>query len=517
VTFPLRIPAERFDPPPDLLLNAGETREWLESLRPLRTAEAGHQVLANLSALNRSRLAFADRLALLETYRPAIERLFDGFEAEFGIAGLPPTATAQEALALCRDLAMELGYGYKILIVDPPGMLRPEMLPVLVLRAMGALAQLLRSAYLTYTGVPEGTWLELHRLYALAEEAGISEVAVEDGQSAQGAYTELLLVSLTDPYRLNPGEVTRIPHLIRAEPGLVRLARTEPNIPPAGQFIVESDFDRPPSPILGDDTRPLEANRRSLDAAPLVERLRAQREALRASHDNAAPATRKNAAAQLELLQRLLVCWGSPPRRLEGREPSDLQVGICVGLPTLTYLIGIESEPSSLSAPATPGAQALQSAAPHDPISLWQVLNRSYGGLRLARAAGPLPHPVAVGEVVGIQFPGRGRWAVGVVRWLRRLDNGGTEFGLQYLGNAAINVEMAPITGEDADISSLPFQALVLDGEVTGAQPTLLATPGVFAELRAFQIGSRGAFYRVRALSLIEQGGAFELFRARRA
>ena len=513
MTFPLRIPAERFDPPPDLLLTAAETREWLESLRPLRAAEAGHQVLANLSALNRSRLAFADRLALLETYRPAIEGLFDGFEAEFGIAGLPPTATAQEALALCRDLAMELGYGYKILIVDPPGLLRPEVLPVLVLRAMGALAQLLRSAYLTYTTVPEGTWLELHRLYALSEEAGISEVAVEGGPSVLSSYTELLLVSLTDPYRLNPGEVTRIPELIRAEPGTVRLERTEPNIPPVGQFIVESDFDRPPSPILGDDTRPLEANRRSLDASPLVERLRAQREALRSELDRGAPGSRASVSAQLELLQRLLVCWGSPPRRLEGREPADVRVGVCVGLPTLIHLIGAEADPAGL--PPPPGTTSRPGTS-IDPISSWQVLNRSYGGLRLAKEAGPIPHPVAVGEVVGIQFPGRGRWAVGVVRWLRRLDHGGTEFGLQYLGHAAISVELAPINGEDAEIIHLPFQALVLDGEVTGAQPTLLATPGVFAELRAFQIGSRGAFYRVKALSLVEQGGAFELFRARR-
>lgn len=514
MNFPLRIPAERFDPPPDLVLNAAETREWLESLSALRTPEAGHQVLANLSTMNRSTLAFADRLALLETYRPAVERLFEGFEAEFGIAGLPPTASAQEALALSRDLAMELSYGYKILIVEPPGEPRLDTLPLLVLRAMGALAQLLRSAYLTYTMVPEGTWLELHRLYAIAEARGVMESPVEERSTIQATYTELLLVSLTDPYRLNPGEVGRIPALVREHPGTVALSRSEPGVPAIGQFIVESDFDRPPSPLLGDDTRPLETNRRALNATPLVEKLRAQREALRASLETgASPAAQKTAAAQLELLQRLLVCWGAPPRRLEGREPSDLRVGICVGLPTLTYLIAMES---STPAPPEGSGSGARPGVPSDPVSSWQVLNRSYGGLRLSREAGPLPQAVAVGEVVGIQFPGRGRWAVGVVRWLRRLDDSGTEFGLQYLGNAAISVELAPISSEESEAPGLPFQALVLDGEVTGAQPTLLATPGVFAELRAFQIGSRGAFYRVRALSLIEQGGAFDLFRARR-
>lgn len=515
MNFPLRIPAERFDPPPDLVLNAAETRSWLDSLSALRTAEAGHQVLANLSTMNRSTLAFADRLALLETYRPTVERLFERFEAEFGIAGLPPTASAQEALALSRDLAMELSYGYKILIVEPPGETRLDTLPLLVLRAMSALAQLLRSAYLTYTTVPEGTWLELHRLYAIAEARGAVESAVDDGLTIQATYTGLLLVSLTDPYRLNPGEVSRIPALIRAHPGSVALSRSEPGVPAIGQFIVESDFDRPPSPLLGDDTRPLETNRRALNATPLVDQLRAQRDALRASPEkSASPAAQKAALAQLELLQRLLVCWGAPPRRLEGREPSDLRVGICVGLPTLTYLIALETSlPAAPEGGATPPRATTVAS---DPISSWQVLNRSYGGLRLSRAAGPLPQPVAVGEVVGIQFPGRSRWAVGVVRWLRRLDDGGTEFGLQYLGNAAISVELAPLNGEETDTPALPFQALVLDGEVTGAQPTLLATPGVFAELREFQIGGRGAFYRVRALSLVEQGGAFELFRARR-
>lgn len=513
MTDTLRIPAERFDPPPDLLLNAGETLQFLVSLQALPAVEAGYQVLANLATLSRSRLASADRLALLEAYRPAVERLHESLEVEFGVAGLPPTATAREALALCRDLAMELGYGYKILILDSPAAPGTGSLPRLVFRAMGALAQLLRSSYLTYTNVPEGTWLELHRLHARAEEAGVADAPVEGAQSVRALYTELLLVALTDPYRLNPGEVAHIPGLIRAEPGAAQLARIGPASKPEGHFIVDGDVDRPPLLAGGNDAGPPGTAQRSLDATALVARLGAQRHALEVELAHAAPASRQQAVARLELLRRLLVCWGNPPRRVDAREASDLQVGICVGLPTLAYLIGLESDP----APSPPPPGSLDPGVPAHAVSAWQVLNRSHGGLRLARPAGPLPHAVAVGEVVGIQFPGRGRWAVGVVRWLRRLENGGTEFGLQYLGNSAISVEIAVFDDENMGKVGAPLRSLVLDGEAAGTEPTLLATAGVFREARGLQIRSRGALYQARTLSLIEQGSGFELFRARRA
>lgn len=499
----LRIPAERFDPPSDLELNTAAAQAWLDSLAGLRAAEAGHQVVSALSAMNRSHLAFGDRLALLEVYRPGVERMIEALEAEFGVAGLPPTSAAQEALALCRDLAMEQGYGYKILIVEPPSVGRTDALPLLVYRAMGALAHLLRTAYLTYTAVPEGTWLELHRLYVIAEEARVAMLDVKGEGSIENRYIELLLVSLTDPYRLNPGEVNRVPDVVRAHPGLVRLSTNVVTSLGVGQFVIECDFDRPPSQSIGDDTRPLNNNRRALSAGPLVERLRALRDELRS-----APKQPRQGAAYFELLQRLVVCWGDPPRRVEGREQSDMRVSVCVGLTTLAHLVSLEGE----NAPENAANTAVEAG----PLSSWQVLNRSFGGLRLARSGGPLPQAVAVGEIVGVRFPGRERWTVGVVRWLKRLNDGATEFGLQFLGHAAISADLAPISAETGGLGAEAYRILVLDGEASGAQPTLLGQPGLFQEMRSFQLGTRGGAYKVRALSLIEQGGAFELFKARR-
>lgn len=504
----LRIPAERFDPPSDLELNAAAAQAWIDSLVGLRATEAGHQVVGALSAMNRSHLAFGDRLALLEVYRPGIERVIEALEAEFGMAGLPPTSAAQEALALCRDLAMEQGYGYKILIVEPPSVGRTDALPLLVYRAMGALAHLLRTAYLTYTGVPEGTWLELHRLYVIAEEARVPMLAVKGEGTIEERYIELLLVSLTDPYRLNPGEVNLVPEVVRAHPGLVRLSTNVITSLGVGEFVVECDFDRPPSQSIGDDTKPLNNSRRALSAGPLVERLRAQRDELRAAAPKGSSAEATRASAQIGLLHRLVVCWGDPPRRVEGREPTNMRVSVCVGLATLAHLVSLEGE----NAPENAASTTVEAG----PLSSWQVLNRSFGGLRLMRSGGPLPQAPAVGEIVGVRFPERVRWTVGVVRWLKRLNDGATEFGLQFLGHAAISADFAPFSAETGALGSEVYRVLVLDGEASGAQPTVLCQPGIFQEMRPFQISSRGAAYKVRALSLIETGGAFELFKARR-
>ena len=174
----LRVPAERIAPPRDLELRPKQARAWVESLPLSQSAEAGRKILANLCAINRTKVEFDDRLQLYETYRPVAEVVFDELDAVYGKSLLPLPPKAREALALARELATEFGYGYKTLLLEKTGKLlafgAKKQMPFVAYRAMESLARLLHASYRSYTPIPQGSWREIHLLYLHAEKEGFA-------------------------------------------------------------------------------------------------------------------------------------------------------------------------------------------------------------------------------------------------------------------------------------------------------------------------------------------------------
>jgi cyclic-di-GMP-binding protein len=137
----------------------------------------------------------------------------------------------------------------------------------------------------------------------------------------------------------------------------------------------------------------------------------------------------------------------------------------------------------------------------------WDVVNQSEGGVKVRRT-GTTHHPLSVGEVVGLRIAGRPHWTIGVVRWLTALEEGGLEFGVQFLAPAARPVEIAPTIS-----SSLPQSKpglLLLDEQADADM--VLATAGTYSELREFHLEDLGQVSVVRARALIEKTPRFDLF-----
>ncbi|MGZ5073879.1 MAG: hypothetical protein ACXWBL_12105, partial [Usitatibacter sp.] len=140
------------------------------------------------------------------------------------------------------------------------------------------------------------------------------------------------------------------------------------------------------------------------------------------------------------------------------------------------------------------------------PVFEWDVVNQSVGGLKVRRAAPA--QPIAVGEVVGIKLVDRPRWTIGVVRWLTMFDEGGMEFGVQFLSSAARMVSVQPtVTSASAKLG-----LLLADADDPSSIDSLLTPPNTFADLREFELEQDGVVSRVRATSLIEKTARFELF-----
>ena len=510
--------AERTAPPKDLEVRPKQVRAWLESLPLAQVPDTARKVAAHAAALNRCKMDNDDRIQVLESYRAVTTVLFDELDAVYSKATVPLGAKAREALGLARDLAGHVAVGYRIAIAERGGKLfgAKKQLPLLMLRAMEHYAALLRSAYKSYTPVPEGLWREIHQLYLEAEREKVaSEIVDPDTKEAiVNVYVEALLLALTDPYRLSPGEADKICAQIRSARAPVTLGQARPATRSGGHFLVPCDTDKPPKPALSANDDTGGPNWRLLDCNPIVEKVRMRLNAIETG--NVSATTRSAASPELvALLRKLVTLWGDPPKRAFRRNPSEGTVAICVGMKAVSQFIAMEpkdpaADQSVLKRGITVPLQRPDfSELAETPVFEYDIVNQSEGGLKVRRT-GATPQALAVGEVVGIKQSHRPRWTIAVVRWITVFEEGGMEFGVQFLAPNARFVQVQPTI---AGSTTQPRPGLLLaDEDDPDRYEVLLAQPNTFSELREFEIDSEGSVSHVRARALREKTPRFDLF-----
>jgi hypothetical protein len=516
----LTVPADRTSPPKDLEIRPKHAKAWLEALPLARSIEAGRKIRANLAAMSRSKIELDDRLQLLEAYRPITSVILEELDAVYARSALPLTPKARECLVLAREIASEVANGFKIAILEKTGKLigfgNKRQLPALIFRAMQSVAVGIRAAYKSYTPLPVGLWKEMHLLYLYADKEGfVNESADPETKATIGElYCESLLLSLTDPYRLIQGEVEKTIAMIRSNKGLATLGTTRPATNPAAHYLVPCDTDKPPKPFGSANDDPGGPNARLLDANPLTDRLK-QRKAAIDSGNVSATMSKMVSLEGMQLLMKLIALWGDPPKRAYRRDPMDTSVAICSGLRAISHFVSQEPRIAEAEADAiTKGITIPLITVPDDEVSKglqvneWEVVNQSAGGLKVKRS-GATNQSVSVGEAIGMKFMGKQRWTIGVVRWLTMLDDGGMEFGIQFLAPAA---RMVAVTPTITSAGTVKIGLLLAESESSDTADCLLTPPATYSDLREYEIEEEGVVGRVRATSLIEKTGRFELF-----
>jgi hypothetical protein len=246
-----------------------------------------------------------------------------------------------------------------------------------------------------------------------------------------------------------------------------------------------------------------------------VDKMRA-RKAAHETGNVSATTSRSVTPEALALLGRLMTLWGDPPRRMHRRDPMETSVAICTGLKAINHYVATLAQ-----ADAEAEAEAIRQgitipllSIPDDetsksmPAVEWDVVNQSEGGLKVRRA-GPSRQAIAVGELVGIRAIGKPQWIVAVARWITMLEDGGMEFGLQFMAPAVCAVWIQP---EDSASPQAKMGVLVAPGDDSPTGEALLAPAGTYEALRAYELQGEGLVSRVRAESLIERTSRFELF-----
>jgi hypothetical protein len=375
---------------------------------------------------------------------------------------------------------------------------------------MSALSRILMICYQTYAPAPSGIWFEIHQIFRFAIEQGIASETITDEDresSINQVYKQSLLLSLSNPYRLSPGEVAWVQDYLAAFGGLAQLQAFAQTSKTIGLFLAQTHSDKPPKPLPQDLD---DVDNRSdilLNTLELAHALHHHIERLNAGElpkNMRLPDVAKEANYR-DLLKRLLKSWSAAPKRMFNRTENISSTQVCIGLPSLHHFLG-GREPGD----STDLSFVQQAKVPRFISGKWLVINESAGGLALSGAFETLPQ-IRPGDVIGLKADGTSKWNIGAVRWVKSDKADHLEIGAQLVAPKADPARIKPSIAGPAET----FQAALLLPEIPLLkQPeTLIAPRGTFGPQRELLLELDGhTVQTVRAVKLVEQTAGYERF-----
>jgi len=514
--MPLTLSVPAPNPVEDLTVETRpkQLKEWLNDLPLTNLTDVCRTLDDEISALNQQKVVMEKRLKLLELYRSVIFKLLPAMEDQYVATRLPQPGKNRQMAEQARQLLMELANGYKIILLDYQNaritLGKGKIAVAAAQRAMSALSRILMTCYQTYAPAPSGIWFEIHQIFRFAIEQDIANETIADEEresSVNLVYKQTLLLALSNPYHLSPGEVAFIQDYLAVFGGLAQLQAFAPTGNPIGLFLAQTHSDKPPKPLPQDL---YEVDNRSdilLNTLELAHALHHHIEKLNSGelpkNMNLPDVARE--ANHRDLLKRLLKSWSAAPKRVFNRAQNISSTQVCIGLPSLHHFLGGREfgESSDLSFVQPIEDQRFISGK-------WLVINESAGGLALSGTFETLPQ-IRPGDVIGLKADGANEWNVGAVRWVKSGKADHLEIGTQLVAPKADPARIKPSIASPAET----FQAALLLPEILLLkQPeTLIAPRGTFGPQRELLLELDGnTTQTVRSVKLVEQTAGYERF-----
>ena len=540
----LRVPAAESTARADLDLRSRRIQEWIRQLPLADAQESCRRLHKLLQTANRTPLDPAARHRFADAVHDTVGQVSRVLVRGISHRGFPLTGRALQQADLCTAVQRELADTYKLVAADSlqGGRIDRKLLAPAVQHAMQQLGRLLLDHYTLYAPAPGGLWLDLHRLYRIAEDHGLLTPAANSRRAPAGArigelYRQSLLISLSNPYRLRRGELGRAVTLASA---LAHKLILSPRPTEHGAFQVRTEQDRPPFVRAHEhDTGGVRYIDLSAVAAALEQDTHAQ-------HNE----------PELQLRQRLLALWRRPPRRGFNRISQSTQIRVGVGLNTAHFLLEREAPP--IPTPATPASPALGVVPPMESLAetetrvsfdthwydngsehfyptasqprpaqpypmpgtvlpepeyrdfLWRTVDVSARGCCLQWDSDS-PSAAKVGEVVTLREAEGGNWTVGVIRWMQYEREQGLKLGIEILApgaEAVVTRSAVPNPGAATRDTALELAAV----RAVGQPPSLILSANEHHVGETLEMLRRGRPKRIRLSAELERNGNFVHF-----
>jgi hypothetical protein len=485
-------------------LNENLLVHWLKKLPNNDLLTYSQTYLESLQQFNQNKIDNRQRLLLLDIYRQPINELLFSLSDSKLSAKLVNYADRQALIDNLAALLDELAVGYKI-IIDQADRLNTKLKinPIAQLainRACEQLSFIALHAYKFYHAVPAGTFKELHQLYQLALLGKIETIVPlinnrnKAIQSLKNRYIQILLVSLSNPYGLNSGEVLETYFMMEKFAASADLeVLPEEHAATAGHFFVNCLSDRTPTPTILPQIGSKQPPTLILNTKPVL--ITADK-VLQRPDDTSIVSGAINTA----LLRKLVPYLNTSYQRKQKRIPVE-------GNDKILLAFGIESIHQFIT-----NLDTLTKDEIHK-LSAWSVLNKNNYGYLADRKKVNNYLDIKIGDFVGIfELPTTEQKAasrLACIRWLCSDQFDISKMGMETLEGEPLAVKIKPRNQQT-------YHAAILlpESQKRGQMASLIVKPGLYQAKQTIEIkiGKKRFNFAVMLDKCIESTRNFERY-----
>ncbi|MES1988646.1 MAG: hypothetical protein V4440_11570 [Pseudomonadota bacterium] len=471
---------------------------------------------SELEILNRQKISPTSRVQALDAYRPLLISTVQALSEDYSNAALPLHDKAKLAAAAAESLWLELGYGYKLVLVDLQNQLiklgTDKSSANAIQRAMHAVAEHALTYYQTYSTPPEHIWSDLHQLYFCAIKLGVQNVKVDEEKTVVGStatiantientYKHALLMSLADPQHLTQKNMRLAAEYLAFHVENARISIVAPLEITTSCFIVNLSSNKPPVPYSKQKVEPNPDSDILLQTLDLVISIHQDLNSLQNNQlpkDGGVPAN-ANRDEYIDLLTYLIKHWGVTQKRIFNRTKSEGEIEIVSGIPAIHYF-------SSANTEHTTNAKIgkIQHSENMPEPSRWHIINISAIGMSVRRHA-TAEKNIRIGGLLGFKTKNEQHWSIGLVRWAACGSRDRLDIGVQLIAPRAQSaIAYIDKTGREEMVLLLPELVAVKQ------LATIIARVGTYLPARQLTITYNNNTHIIMLTKIVERSHHFE-------
>lgn len=494
------------------------TETFVAQIAAALPAQRQAQLLTQMKLLVDARVPGAERLRILEALRSITLETQHARSREYWGQPVPFDADTREIFERSIALWRALADAYESLIADMAGA-APELAEqaeLICYRALRCTGFAMTAHNRAYHAVPGALWEQLHRLYAFAESAEVTDTPVGEGDNGHStvnlAYLQIILTQRANPTALSLLQMNTVDRALAQWVALGRLSKT----PVAANRDMALAVDlgsargaRRLKNLSGD-------NLRHLDLEKIGDQLRQTAIALKTQ----SPDKLGLGLIPRDICEKLMLSlhtdWLAPGTG-RGDERKTAAFNVLMSGTIAAMHFNISGKPfappdAGLSSRArfemagferVDGPAVGEASTRSRTLETWTVVNQSSTGI-LGKCNNPsnatrLTH----NQLLGLVAP-NGKTFLGVAQRLVIETDGSTWLGFQLLRTKA-----QAVAARVSNIDTPYDRALLLDGGTGSEPPSIVVGPGTYAPSRVLDMHD-GKPHPIRLTALLDSGSNFE-------
>lgn len=514
----------------------GGCKAWLEHLPLANVGTAQYQLLSQIEDFNRFPTDAANRLAVMETLREAVNFVQIEQAKRFTNRALPMAEAESTVFKDTIELWDEMRLGYARCLESAAkgeaGM--RTQAPLICQRALAYSGLRMFHHYRAYRQVSAADWSALHEVYAAAEKMKVTDSVVKDflnrdvhETSPRIAYARAVLMAMCNPNELNQRQLTFVAYL---------LERWASKLEVLSEPVAEGEAVPPLVADLSGDSCPerLEAPARAglkepryLDLRKISKSLRNRVGLLRKGESPSKLALGEDCVQpSCELLLVFLYRQWCQPKAGRGTERTQggATAEATSELPAIHYYLSgrafrqQQGEQKELTAKqreeiATFGRVSTRdeddySQAQGFTLESWQLVDESALGVHILRKADAPGRRYTHGQLMIVRHPGSKIFLLGQIRWLMAAENGDLHAGIKLLPGLPAATAVRP-TGLNVQKEQYVQAVSLTAVKALNSPPSLVLPVGWYKPGRIIEVFVESSI-RLRLVQLVERGSDFE-------